>query len=37
MLPDFSYPLVRFFDGLLPKISKEFSMFQLIQVEKRKG
>lgn len=31
-LPDFMYPIVRFFDKLLPKISKQLSMFMYIKI-----
>jgi SAM-dependent methyltransferase len=34
LLPDFTYPAVRFMDHLLPRISKQFSMFQVITITK---
>lgn len=33
-LPDFMFPLIRVLDNLLPKISKNFSMFMLIKVRR---
>lgn len=34
LLPDFMYPLVNFIDGLLPKVSRQISMFQRIKITK---
>lgn len=36
LLPDFTYPVVRLFDQLLPRISKQLSMFQVIKIIKIK-
>lgn len=33
-LPDFMFPVIRFFDGLLPKINKQFSMFMYIKIRR---
>lgn len=35
LLPDFMYPIVNMFDSILPKVFKQFSMFQLIVVTKK--
>jgi SAM-dependent methyltransferase len=32
LLPDFIYPIVNFVDGILPKISKQISMFMLVRI-----
>ena len=34
LLPDFMFPIVAKIDQLLPKVSKQFSMFQLIKITK---
>jgi SAM-dependent methyltransferase len=34
LLPNFTYPLIRFIDKLLPKITKQLSMFMMIKIKK---
>ncbi len=35
LLPDFMYGIVNFADKVLPRLSRQLSMFQLIKIEKR--
>jgi hypothetical protein len=32
LLPDFTYPALKFFDKWLPKISKQLSMFMVVKI-----